>query len=316
MVNNIKETMMKILVYGAGAIGSIFAGKLIKAGFNVTVLARNERYNELKSNGLILKNVITGTIETYYPELIQNLYPDDIYDYIIVAVQYTQIDSILPVLAKNKSKNIVFVINNPSGYDKYINAVGYERILIGFPSAGGERLNGIVNYFIGKGISKLFQSTTFGELSGKKTQRLLTLTNIFKKAKFSPEICSNMDAWQKTHIAVVMPISKALYKFNSDNYKLAQSYKTIKMMVLATRECFKVLKMMKIPITPFKLNFYYLPTYIIVPIFMIIMNTKIAEFAMAKHTIVAKDEMIALENQFKNFIDKLNIDTPSLQWLE
>lgn len=28
------------------------------------------------------------------------------------------------------------------------------------------------------------------------------------------------------------------------------------------------------------------------------MNTKIAEFAMAKHTIVAKDEMIALENQF------------------
>jgi len=51
MVNNIKETMMKILVYGAGAIGSIFAGKLIKAGFNVTVLARNERYNEHKSNG-------------------------------------------------------------------------------------------------------------------------------------------------------------------------------------------------------------------------------------------------------------------------
>ena len=42
---------MKMLVYGARAIGSIFAGKLIKAGFNVIVLARNERYNERKSNG-------------------------------------------------------------------------------------------------------------------------------------------------------------------------------------------------------------------------------------------------------------------------
>ncbi len=98
--------MMKILVYGAGAIGSIFAGKLIKAGYDVTVLARKERYNELKSRGLILKNAITGTIETYYPELTQKLSHDDIFDYIIVAVQYTQIDSILPVLAKINQKTL------------------------------------------------------------------------------------------------------------------------------------------------------------------------------------------------------------------
>lgn len=307
---------MRILVYGAGAIGSIFAGKLIKVGFDITVLARNERFKELSSRGLILRNAITGTLETYYPKLINDLAPNDIYDYIIVTVQYTQIDSLLPALSKNKSKNIVFVVNNPSGYKKYIDAVGYERILIGFPSAGGERINGMVNYFIGTGVSKLFQSTTFGELNGKKTQRLLNLIKIFKKAGFAPEICSNMDAWQKTHIAVVTPIAKALYKFDSDNYKLAQSYKTIKMMILATRECFKVLKALQIHITPFKLNFYYLPTFIIVPIYMIIMNTKIAEFAMAKHTIVAKDEMIALENDFKKYIHDSNIDTPALRWLD
>lgn len=43
---------MRILVYGAGAIGSIFAGKLIKAGFDITVLARNERFKELASRAL------------------------------------------------------------------------------------------------------------------------------------------------------------------------------------------------------------------------------------------------------------------------
>ncbi len=233
---------MRILIYGAGAIGSIFAGKLTKAGYDVTMLARDNRFNELKANGLILKNAISGKIEKHHPNIINSLSPDDIYDYIIVTVQYTQIDLILPTLGENKSPNIVFVVNNPSGYDKYISAVGPERILIGFPSAGGERINGIVNYFIGTGISKLFQSTTFGELTGKRTERLSNLISIFKKAKFSPETCGNMDAWQKTHIAVIMPIAKALYKFNSDNYRLAKSYTTIKTMVLATRECFQVIK--------------------------------------------------------------------------
>lgn len=79
-------------------------------------------------------------------------------------------------------------VNNPLGYKKWINYVGYERILIGFPSAGGERLNGVVKYFIGKGPAKLFQSTTFGELNGEKSQRLINLVKMFKKAGFSPSI--------------------------------------------------------------------------------------------------------------------------------
>ena len=194
---------MKILIFGAGAIGSIFAGKLAQAGVDVTVLARNERFDELTEYGLMLKNSISGKVSKSNVSVIKELDEDDIYDYIIVAVQYTQIDSILPILSKNKSDNIVFVVNNPLGYKKYIEAVGKERVMIGFPSAGGERKEGFVNYFIGTGISKLFQSTTFGEISGEKTERLRNLVKTFKKAKFSPEICSDMDSWQKTHIAVV-----------------------------------------------------------------------------------------------------------------
>ncbi len=306
---------MRILIYGAGAIGSIFAGQMAGAGYDVTMLARNARYKELKENGLILNNSISNKSYKIQIPVIDSLAADDIYEYIIAVVQNTQIDSILPILAENKSKNIVFVVNNPSGYKKYIDAVGYGRILIGFPSAGGERENGIVNYFIGTGITKVFQSTTFGELNGKITERLSDLIKIFKNAKFSPEICDNMDAWQKTHIAVVLPIAKALYKFNSNNYKLARSYKTIKKMILATRECFEVLKKMDINITPYKLNFYYLPTFIIVPIYMIIMNTRISEYSMAKHTIVAEEEMIVLENLFLEFIKKTAVETPALNWL-
>ncbi len=72
---------MRILIFG---VGSIFAGKLINAGYDVTMLARNDRYKELASNGLVLRNAISGQLETYYPELINNLLSDDIYDYCLI----------------------------------------------------------------------------------------------------------------------------------------------------------------------------------------------------------------------------------------
>ena len=305
----------KILIYGAGVIGSIFAGMIAKVGYDVTVLARGIRLKELQQNGLILINSLSYKRLELKVKIIDKLNTDDVYDYIIVVVQNTQIDAILPILSKNKSKNIVFVVNNPSGYQRWIDFVGYERIILGFPSAGGERKDGVVNYFIGKGPVKLFQATTFGELNGKKSERLMKLVKIFKKSGFSPSINNNMDAWQKTHIAVALPIANALYRFDSNNYKLAKSYSTIKKMVLATRECFNVLNSIDIKVTPAKLNFYYLPLFVIVPIFMLIMNTKIAEFAMAKHTIVAKDEMEVLENQFRYLIKNSGVMTPILDSL-
>ncbi|WP_286904321.1 ketopantoate reductase family protein [Clostridium sp. UBA1652] len=285
----------KILIYGSGAIGSIFGGKLAFSGIDITMLARGNRLKELKENGIIIENAISGVREQVGVSVIKELKEDDIYDYIIVAVQNTQIDSILPILSKNKSLNIVFIVNNPCGYKKYIDSVGYERILIGFPSAGGERNNGIVKYYIGKGIAKLFQSTTFGELSGEKTERLMKLLHIFRKAGFSPSINRNMNDWQKIHVAVVVSIGEALYKFDSNNYKLAKSPETLKVMIMSIRERFELLKQRGVRINPWKLNFFYLPTFLLVPIFSIVMNTKIAEFAMAKHTIVAKDEMLVLE---------------------
>ena len=42
----------KVLVYGAGVIGSIFAGKLFKSGINTVILARKNRLREIKKTAL------------------------------------------------------------------------------------------------------------------------------------------------------------------------------------------------------------------------------------------------------------------------
>lgn len=288
----------RILIYGAGAIGSIFAGKLANAGYNVTVLARGKRYEELCAKGIVLKNALSCRFEEYRVQCIKELERSDIYDYLLVVVQNHQIDEILPKLRENKSNNIVFVVNNPLGYEKYINAIGKERVMIGFPSAGGERKEGVVTYFIGRGIARIMQSTTFGEVDGSESERLNKLIKIFRRAKFGPAKSNDMDSWQKTHIAFVIPIANALYKFQSDNYKLAKSKKTIKQMIFATREGFRALRDNGINVTPKKLNFYYLPVWLITALYQIIFRTKIAEYSMAKHTVVAREEIETLEQQF------------------
>jgi 2-dehydropantoate 2-reductase len=79
----------KILIYGAGVIGSIFAGKLLRSGIDVTILARGNRYDEITTQGLILKNAMNNNIENYNINLIKKLDKDDLYDFIIVAAQNT-----------------------------------------------------------------------------------------------------------------------------------------------------------------------------------------------------------------------------------
>ena len=46
---------MKILIYGAGVIGSLYAALLAKSGQDVTVYARGRRLESLRKNGLRYK---------------------------------------------------------------------------------------------------------------------------------------------------------------------------------------------------------------------------------------------------------------------
>lgn len=307
---------MKFLIYGAGVIGSIFAGRLSAAGYDVTVLARGKRYDELKGNGLLLQNAYPDKRESCTVKIISRLEADDIYDYVLVVMQKTQVPEVLPVLSQNKSPSIVFVVNNCLGYDDWIKTIGADRLMLGFPSAGGERRNGVVTYFIGKGLSRLFQTTTFAEYQGQKTKRLKILVTAFRNANIPSVPCTHMDAWQKTHVSIVTSIGNALYKHSSDNYKLAGSKEDLVLMAGGIKEGLHVLKRLGYRVTPSKLLYFKLPARILAVVFHFIMNTRMAETAMAKHTIAARDEMRALQSDFNKLILQSGLRTPCIDKLK
>ena len=174
----------KILIFGAGVIGSVYAGKLSLAGHSVSVLARNNRLNELQLNGLLLSENGKELIKTNVT-IISELKADDIYDYIFVTLRKDQVKDALQLLGQNQSKNFVFMVNTSSGYADWISQIGLERVIPAFPGAGGKIENGIVYYSL---TSRFIQPTTLGEIDGKATQRTNELAKILSNAGFSTSI--------------------------------------------------------------------------------------------------------------------------------
>ena len=76
---------IRILIYGAGVIGSIYAGYLSLSGCEVSVLARGHRLEELRQKGLLYRK--GKEIQKAAVRILDRLESDERYDYIFLTVR-------------------------------------------------------------------------------------------------------------------------------------------------------------------------------------------------------------------------------------
>jgi 2-dehydropantoate 2-reductase len=305
---------MKMLVYGAGVLGSLYAARFHQYGYDVTILARGRRFDEITENGVILEGALSGERTVSRVPVVKTLATEESYDLIIVLVRADQVAELLPVLAANrKSKAILFMVNNPSGYEEWINAVGKERLMLGFAGAGGTRKNGVVSYHI---VSPILQPTTLAEVDGGKTERLIQVAKIFRNAGFPVSVCSNMEAWQKTHVAWVSAAANAILSAGGDGKALSQRPDLLRLLVDAIHEGFAVLHKLNFPITPKKLKIItVMPKALTRFVFKLWSKTKHFDTIATRHTLAAYSEMKLLSKQFQAIARSTGIPTPALDRL-
>ncbi len=311
------RAIRKILVYGAGVLGSLYAGKLHQAGYSVTLLTREERLESLRRDGLVL--VADGAQGAPAREehislpVICKLVPDDAYDLVLVVVRKNQISSVLPALAANTgTPNVLFLVNNAEGAGPLVSALGHERVVLGFPGAGGRRVDNRVNYYLASGV----QPTTIGELDGQHTARLEQIAQAFQDAGLPVATCDNMDAWLKTHVALVSPIANAIYLAGGSNYRLARTRDGVVLMVRAIKEGLRVLRALNIPLTPARFRMLeWLPEPLLVALLQRRLGSAQVELALAGHANAARDEMTALANEFRVLVHASGLRTPALDAL-
>lgn len=305
---------MKILVLGAGVLGSLYAARLQTAGNDVTILARGERAEQIQQHGIILENDQTGERSITTLRVIETLDPTEPFAFTLVIVRKNQLPSVLPILAaSHATPNILFMVNNAAGPQEMIDALGQERILLGFPGAGGERVGNVVRCSL---VSSQTQPTTIGELNGEFSARLHRLQLLLREAGFPVTMERNMDAWLKTHVSVVSPIANALYLAGGSNYQLAQTRDGLIQMVRAIKEGQRVLLALNIPTTPFKMRLLAaLPEPLLVWGLQKILNTSRAELLMARHANAARDEMQILAKEFQLLACRSGLSTPNIDRL-
>lgn len=289
---------MRILIIGAGVLGSNLAHS-IKKGNGVTILARNKTYENLKNNGLIIKHKLGNKTVDHF-NVIDKLDENDIYDVIFVVSRFSSLDSIVKIIEKNKSKNIVFVGNNMNA-EKYMN-IKDKNILFAFFMAAGKKYDGYIN-------SICLNKIEIGRTDGKDISNEF-IKSIFKETKIKLTIENKMNDYLKTHACAVLPLVFASYKVDG-NLKLLKKDKEYSLLIMdAIIEGYDVLKKLGYEILPKgeyencvnkkeKCAFIY----------RFMFSNFIGKMCISDHAMSAREEFILLDNEFEKLKKKSKLET-------
>lgn len=304
---------MKILVVGAGVLGSLYAARLAQVGQNVTILARGSRAVELRERGIVLQNAQTGLTTVTRVTVIETLDPDEAFDWVLVLVRNNQLDSVLPRLAASRATpNVIFMVNNAAGPQKMVDALGAGRTVLGFAGAGGTRKEGVVTYTL---AGKL-QATTLGELDGRMTPRLMALADALEQAGFAVAISPDMDAWLKTHAVLVTPVALAVYLAGGDHSRLSRTRDGLVLTVRAIREGLTALNRLGIPILPARARVIaWVPEPVIVALLRPSAASERFDLIAARHANAARDEMAVLAGEVQALIRRSGVSSPNFDWM-
>lgn len=223
----------RILVIGARVLGCNLAANFYKSGKDVTLFARGQWHDEIKQNGLRIKNQISHHTKTYRISLIDKLMPDDKYDVIFVSLRYTQLDTIIDELNKNCTKNIVFNGNNLKA-EETAQKLPDKNVMFSFTLAAGHREKTRV-------CSIDLKKITIGGRKNYVGNKKL-IEDIFKGTGYKVIYEPNMEDYLLCHAGFVVPACFACYYTDGNLKKIKKDKEYISQIIRANIECYEAIE--------------------------------------------------------------------------
>ena len=204
---------MKICIVGAGAIGGYLGVKLIKAGFDVSLVARGAHLEAMSKNGLTL---IEDEKEiSCFPKCTDSMEKLSKMDFIFITLKAYSIPGIVKEIVKMFKKNTsVITAYNGMPWWYFFNYGGrlnnyqiqcLDKDSVQWNLITPERIIGCVVYpateIIEPGIIKHMEGNRFslGEPDGTKSDRVLAMSKTLVSAGLKAPIRNNIrqDIWTK-----------------------------------------------------------------------------------------------------------------------
>jgi 2-dehydropantoate 2-reductase len=181
---------MNIVILGAGRIGSVFAFQLARAGHDVTAVCRGARLKALQRDGAIVtvdgrKALLLAAVE------VLNLTTP--FDLAIVTIPEHQFQPLIAPLAASAARVVLLMFNSFSGCKAYRDAIGAERLQMGFPNMAASLSEQLLHFQVdGPGMTTAVPSGALAE--------------VFDAAGLPTVVERDMDAYLRSHVAMVVPL--------------------------------------------------------------------------------------------------------------
>jgi 2-dehydropantoate 2-reductase len=220
---------VRILLIGAGVIGTVYGAQLADFGHAVSVLAHGARTEEVAQKGLRARDALTG-IEVSAPVTVVEDVDTATYDLILVCVRREQLVVAVQQLRGVLGEPCLLVLgNNPDGRAAIPSGLPGVTSL-GFPGIGGTLDAGVATY-----LRIPQQPTTMGT---DTNPALLAFADTLRCRGFSVTTTPDIDGWLAYHATFVACVAAALYHCGTDATRLAADRATLTLMCRAITEGF------------------------------------------------------------------------------
>jgi 2-dehydropantoate 2-reductase len=274
---------MRIVVFGAGVQGTLFAVRLSLGGHEVRLVARGSRATQLARCGAIIEDIRSGRRWRADLAVSATLEPDCAAELCLVTVRREQLEGVLSILAATQIPRFVFLVNHANGSESLYEALGRKRVVSAFPGFSGGIENN-VDHFV-----EISEQATAVEASAPD------IVALFRAAGIRVRSIKDMDAWLRRHAVFVLAISGALCAADCDARKLAHDRDAVRAFILAVREGWRELDRTQIGPAPVPLRaiFEWSPLFIATAYWSRLLASRGDDY-FARHVRRAAPEMQAL----------------------
>jgi 2-dehydropantoate 2-reductase len=305
---------MRILVFGAGVIGTVYGYVLARAGNDVTHYVRPGKKAALQ-DGVRLKLLdgrskpATEGDALYRLKAVEAFCPGDRYDLCIVSVRHYQLASVLPTLHQGVGDaDLLFFNGNWGGFETVDSVFPRSRYLWGFPVAGGG--------YTPHGLdAALLDEVRLGEVDGASTPRLARIKSAFEQAGLKVDVQANMQHWLWVHFAINCGIIGAAFKAGGAA-ELLDSIPRLHDGILAGREALAVCQARGVDVRSFDdAGAFYQNAWLgAAAVWMMMKTNRPARKIMETHTAV--DELQRMYQDVLQTGLALNVPMPHYQALQ
>lgn len=203
---------MKVAIIGTGGVGGYFGGKIAKAGFDVTFLARGKQLEALQNNGLTVKSIL-GDFHVDSVQATDSISSIGKCDLVILCSKAWQLkEVVIDLKSILKDDSVILPLQNGVvAADELETVINKNNIIGGLCRIFSQiELPGVISHF---GINPII---IFGEIDNSKSDRILRIKEMFDKSGIDSRISDNIIAelWKKfigICVSGLLAVAKSTY---------------------------------------------------------------------------------------------------------